>query len=376
MKKIITILLSMCMLLCLLGCQRNVATDTQPPTDDTVAQNTPAVILGVPFTAVSVPTVTDEVKAEDGTVIFTKGHQDISMTLSGQAAADQIVLDFLNRIDAGCANADSILTAAKSAYASKGSSDNWIPYSCSIRFEPTRIDQAVLSLFGNNISYTGGSHPDYRCVAINYNLITGEALSLGSILTGVDGVDQLRKLVLSDLETQKQEKYLREGYEETVNQRFAGEESHDYNWYFSDEGICFYFAPYEIAPYSSGVIVAQVPYEQLVGIITDEFFPPERQNLSGTMEFVSFDSNNNQYEHISELILDNGGQMHALQTDSCVQDIRIIVTDPLTYEDHTVYAALYLNPQEAIVIQSNDTQLRNMHVEYQSNGETVSLPLA
>ena len=79
---------------------------------------------------------------------------------------------------------------------------------------------------------------------------------------------------------------------------------------------------------------------------------------------------------MDELILDTEANTYALQTDSCVQDIRIIVTDPITYEDHTVYAALYLNPEEAIVVQANDTQLSNMHVEYCSNDQTITLPLA
>ena len=376
MKKIVSICLSVCLLLCLLGCQKPTIAETVPSTQSTEPAEIIADILGIPFTAVSVPSLAETVTAEDGTVIFTKNYQDISMTLSDQAAADQIVLDFLNRIDDACKNADTVLAAAHSAYAAKNSTDTWIPYSISVHLDPVRLDQAVLSLFGKNISYTGASHPDYRCVAVNYNLVTGEALSLGSIITGVDAVDQLKQLVLDDLKTQAAEKYLREGYEQTVAQRFAGEESYNYDWYFSDAGLCFYFAPYEIAPYSSGVIITEIPYEKLVNIITDEFFPPEQPNISGTMKFVPFDSQNNQYAHISELILDHEGQMYALQTNSCVQNIRIIVTNPTTYERYTIYGALYLNPQEAIVIQCAESALSTMQVAYLSNGQTVSLPLA
>lgn len=376
MKKIISITLSALLLLSLLGCQRPAQSETTPTTEPTDPSDlTTVTTVDIPFTAVGLPTVTDTANADDGTVIFTKTEQSITMTLSGQAAADQIVLDFLNRIDAGTASADSILDSARNAYASN-TSGNWIPYSCSIRYDPTRIDQGVLSLFGNNITYTGGSHPDYRCVAVNYNLITGEALSLGSILTGVEAVDQLHQLVLEELEKQKEEKYLRTGYQQTVEERFAGEESHNYDWYFSDAGLCFYFAPYEIAPYSSGVITAQIPYEKLLGIITDEFFPPEQQNLKGTVEFLSFDADEQQYAHISELILHNDGQMYTLRTDSCVQDIRIMSTDGQTQERHAIYAALYLNPGDAIVLQCSDSSLSTMFVEYTSNGQTVTLPLA
>lgn len=373
MKKITSAILSACLLLSLVGCQKPVTSGSEPDVIATGPADIPAVItMDVPFTAVSVPSVTESAVADDGTVIFTKSYQSIALTLSGQAAADQIVLDFLNRVDTACANADSISDAAKSAYSG---SENWIPFTCSVKFNPTRIDQGVLSLFGNSVSYTGGSHPDYSCVAANYNLITGESLTLGSILTHVDAVDKLCRLVIEELDGQAQEKNLRSGYEDQIKQRFAGEESYDDDWYFSESGLCFYFAPYEIAPYSSGVIIAEVPYDKLVDIIADEFFPPERQNLTGTVSFRTFDSETTQYAHISELIFDNEGQMYALQADSCVQDIRLIVTNAETGDSYTAYAALYLNPNDAIIIQCDADALSTMQVQYQSGDQIVTLPL-
>ena len=377
MKKIISIIIAACFFLCLLGCQKPAQSETISTEAATTAPDEiPAVTtVDVPFTAVALPTFTTSETAEDGTVVFTKTYQEIALTLSGQAAADQIVLDFLNRVDSATANASSLSANAQSAFASADTS-NWIPHALSIRYEPTRIDQGILSLFGNSITYTGGSHPDYRCVAVNYNLITGETLSLGSIVTSVEAVEKLHQLVLEELEKQQVEKYLRSGYAQTVDQRFAGEESYNYDWYFSDAGICFYFAPYEIAPYSSGIIVAEVPYEKLLGIITDEFFPPEQQNVVGTVEFTNFNADEQEYAHISELILDNESPMYALSTDSCVQNIRIMALDEQTQEAHAIYAALYLNPDDAIVLQCSDEMLSTMHVEYTSNGEIVTLPLA
>lgn len=371
MKKIITTILAVCMLLTLLGCQQP-DNSTTTSTDSNTSPTDAVITMDVPFTAVSVRAYTETTPADDGTVVFTKTAQHIGLTLSGQAAADNIILDFLNRVDAATANAETIAASAKNAYTG---SDNWIPYTSSVQFNPTRIDQGVLSLYGTSVSYTGGSHPDYSCVSANYNLITGESLTLGSILTGVDSVSTLKQLVLDDLKNQAEEKYLRTGYEAQVNQRFAGEESYDDDWYFSDEGLCFYFAPYEIAPYSSGVIIAQVPYEKLIGIIADEFFPPERQNLKGTVQMVPFDSQASQYANISELVFDNEGQMYALEADSCVQDLRLTVTDPESADTYTAYAALYLNPGDAIIVQCSPEALSTLALHYRNGSEIVTLPL-
>lgn len=42
------------------------------------------------------------------------------------------------------------------------------------------------------------------------------------------------------------------------------------NFSFNDEGIAFYWNPYEIAPYSEGGITVTVPYSGLQGLLTDK----------------------------------------------------------------------------------------------------------
>ena len=374
MKKVLSIIISVCTLLSLLGCQKPATQSTVAETTSTTAPTAQeGLSMDVPFTAVSVPAVTQTIAADDGTVIFTKSYQDISLTLSGQAAADKIVLDFLNKVDLACTNADAIASTVQNAYSSP---INWTPYSCTVRFDPTRLDQSVLSLYGTSVSYSGGSHPDRTCLAANYDLITGDALTLGSILTHEDATNHLCQLVIDALDKIKAEKQLHTGYADLVKERFSGEESYDDDWYFSETGLCFYFAPYEIAPYSSGIVTAEVPYSKLVGIIADGYFPSERQVLTGKITFSQFDQSNTTYSHISELIFQNDGQMYTLQSDSCVQDIRIMVKNPQTSESYIAYAALYLNPGDAIVIQCEPSLLDTINVHYQSGGETIVLALS
>lgn len=379
MKKIISCILVIGMVITIVGCQKPVGQETT----DTAGQTEPLIESGpisidAPFTAVGLPTITEEVTAEDGTVLFSKTYPNLSLTLSGQAAADLIIVDFLNKVDAAVASADSIAESAKEKYTGSGS---WTPYSYQIAYRPARIDRGVLSLFGITTTYSGGSHPEYACVSASYNLLTGDPLTLGSILTHVDSLEPLCELVISKLEAQAEEKSLRTGFQADIRQRFAGEESYDDDWYFSDTGLCFYFAPYEIAPYSSGVITAQIPYSELVGIIGDEFFPAENQIQNGNAQVVPYSAEAAaKYSHISEMIFDNDGQMYFVEADSCIQNIRLTSTQTAaeqtgTQARETVYKALYLNPGDAIMVQIAEENAGTITIEYEQDGQLVRIPL-
>ena len=381
MKKFFSFLLSLSLSLTLFGCTEETiapttaATETTqvPTTIETTPVITEPINLSGPMTAVSLPTVTETVTSEDGTTLFQYTYQNMSLTLSAQATADMVILDFLSRMDDTRLTADSILSSAKENYT--GSSD-WIPYLYQITYDTQRIDRGVLSLFGNTITYTGASHPETSCASANYNLLTGDVLTLGSILADESVITSLCDLVIKHLNEIAAEKYLRSGYESDVKARFSGEASYDEDWYFSQTGLCFYFAPYEIAPYSSGVIIAEVPYSELVGIITDEFFPAEQQPLSGTVNIMPFTTNNaSQFSQISELILDQYGGMSIIYCDSSVQFLRVFVSDPTTDLSYVAYAAEYLNPGDAVTIQYDENSPYDIQIDYLSNGTVCTLKL-
>lgn len=376
MKKIISCILVLCLILAAAGCTKDPVADT-PTTTAPTATETPFVpqSISAPYAAVSLPIVTEEIKADDGNVIFSKSYQNMQLTLSGQATADKIILDFMNKVDSAVLFSDSIADAAKNSYATSG---NWIPYSFRLRYEPTRIDAGVLSLFGSAVTYSGGSHPEYACVSANYNLVSGDALTLGSILTHEDKLNALRDLLITKLDAQAEEKFLQGGYRDVITDRFAGEESYDGDWYFSETGLCFYFAPYEIAPYSSGVIIAEIPYSELAGIIEEEFFPAENSIQNGNATIIPYsDDAADKYNQISELVLDPNGDMYFVEADSCIMQIRIYVNNEsqTTAITEPVYMAYYLNPGDAIMVQVSEEMAENLSVVYIRNGDIVTVPL-
>ena len=385
MRKILIMILAICLLLSLAGCttpanktqgSTSSSTSAEPTAEDTtVASDADASVEQMPMVSVAVPVITQTEEAHDGTVIFNYTFQNISLIVPDPEVADKVIVDFLNRIDQTSSNAEAIRSAAQNNYTTGAS---WNPYLCQITYDPMRVDYGVLSMFGSYASYSGTPHPETSYVSANYDLVTGELLSLDDILTEDASADTLYQSVVDALTLLKEENYLYEGFEETVNDRFSKGLAHDDAWYFSQDGLCFYFSPYEIAPYSSGVIIAEVPYDQLTGILNDAYFPAERETAAGSVDVEIFDENDlEKFTQFAEIVLAEGSDKILLHTDKSVYDIRIETgswsSDGSTFTpEHTVFAAYSLTPGDAIMVESQfkDT-LPTLRLCYTTNGKTV-----
>ena len=146
MKKWICLILAASLALLLLGCRRKdktpPATDHNPTTATGQQNNDPA-DEKVDLIAVSVPAVTEDTAADDGTVVFQYTYQHMSLVLDKPDVADKIILDFLNRVDSTKESATTTATSAKTAY---DGNKNWTPYLYHVTYSPMRIDHKVLSL--------------------------------------------------------------------------------------------------------------------------------------------------------------------------------------------------------------------------------------
>ncbi len=123
-------------------------------------------------------------------------------------------------------------------------------------FEAVRNDARFISLTQNRYQYTGGAHGMNWLTASNVNLQTGRD-------------DQLSDLFVTDAD-----------YRGFLNQFVRREGSKrnyplwgfngirpDSSFYLTKEGIVLFFQPYEIAPYSEGVVRMLVPYGDLAGML-------------------------------------------------------------------------------------------------------------
>jgi len=345
---------------------------TEPATiAPTEAETEPEpVAVQLPMVAVSVPHAVETITADNGDVIYRKTTQSISLTMRDPDVADKIILDFLNRIDSQSGDEPHVRAAAEAAY----SADSyWDTYFFDIIYNPTRVDHSILSLFGDVVSYSGNNHPQRTCVAANYNMVTGDVLTLGSILYHIDAKSTLCDLVIQHLDAIAEEKYLLDGYQDVVRKRFNRDESFDEDWYFSNDGLCFYFAPYEIAPYTSGVIVAEIPYSELTGVIADDFFPPEEDVLEGNVVSVDMDAADlDQFNQITELTINDDGDMILLYAVGAVRNVRIetgLLNGSAFTPEHTLMGTYTLSPGDAIMLKVNCSDEKPIRVSFESGDE-------
>lgn len=344
---------------------------TSAPTEPT--QNPDIAPVYENMYSVSIPFNIENHHAEDGTTIFTFSYQDILPQHQDREVADKIKLDFTDRIEKSRVNSLSILNLAKAQYSPDA---EFTPLSYQVQYDVTRIDQGVLSMFGQILQTSSASGANRSLIAANYDMVTGDVLTIGSILYHIDTKDDLAQLVIDQLK-ERDDITLFDEYPETVMARFEQDESVDEDFYFSDVGLCFYFAPYEIAPRSSGTVIVEIPYNKLTGVIADAYFPAERIHTTGTISCVAFQETHwEKYEQFTEVVAADSTRV-LLTTDSAVQDIRIFeIVSPddnmMQAQTKNIFATNFLASENAIIFEADFSSTSDYMLSYSVNGTTES----
>ena len=331
--------------------------------------------LQQPMHAILMPTVTDQFKADDGTVIFQRSYQRIQLILNGTDADETIAADLKRRMDSVLADTSDLEADARDHYTQEP--EYWTAHFVDISYTPTRIDQSILSLFGNYSSYTGGTHPSLTTESVTYDLSTGNALKLRDILVENYSNSDLCALVAAALAPVSDELYY--DYETCLQDIFSVNFSSIHNWYFSNSGLAFHFAPYEIAPYSSGTIIATIPYEDLGGILREQYLPSSEPAATGSMYAEMYlDDDSERFTFLAELELDPNGTRVLLHPDAAVTDLRI-ESGTWSYDGSryipvsTVFAADSLGLSNGIILTADLTDEENvLRLVYSSGGQEVS----
>lgn len=385
MKRLLAALMVLCLALACVGCGIASAPDhtstsgsgttpddlvTTPTTDPYHSDQ-----LQQPMHAISMVNVSENTYADNGTVIFTNSYQKIGLILNGKDSQSVIAADLDRRTSAFLSDHADIISMAQNHYA-MGPMD-WYPYFTDISYTPTRIDQTVMSLFCNYSVYYGGVHPTYVTDSVTYDLSTGNALKLGDILVDTCTSADLCTLVETALAPDADALFF--DYQDWLQDIFSVDLNKITNWYFSRTGLCFHFAPYAIAPYSSGTIIATIPYEQLEGILQEEFFPKSLENSNGSLYAEVFlPDDTERFAFLAEVKLVPDGTSVLIHPDATVTDVRIESGEwssdgsrfiPVS----TVFAADSIGISNGIVITANlHTDAPTLRLIYSSGGQEVS----
>ena len=388
MKKFVILLL--CVVILCSGCRTDTVEPTvestiastpghtDPPPTSSTAETEPPMLYSVPLIAVSMPFQEYALSGSDNTIVFRYHCQDLHLTLEDPHVADAIALDFLNAVDVESGAAAKLYREANTAYTGQ---KDWEPYSMQVTYHTMRLDNSILSMYGSHVAYTGNPRLGVTNSSLTYDLLTGQRLSLRGILTKNFSADALSKLLVDALSPQASQGLLYADYAYVVSEMFSTNTPVE-NWYLSHTGLCFYFAPYDIAPYSTGTVLAEIPYEQLTGILNDAYFPAEQIVLTGNPSVTTFHSADTEaLNQFAELILSKNAAEYLLTTNGAVQNLRIQLgtwsEDRTTFTpDTTVFASMALCSTDGIMLQVDDDSLGRLAIRYESAGNAVTVPVS
>jgi hypothetical protein len=105
----------------------------------------------------------------------------------------------------------------------------------------------IVSLVHRFYQYSGGAHGNYGCTAFNYNKKDGTSIAVENLSTNIDGLTAIAEKAfveqngkLTDFQFENNRFYLPDVF------------------YFTENGIVFYYNIYEIAPYATGAVILEL----------------------------------------------------------------------------------------------------------------------
>lgn len=154
---------------------------------------------------------------------------------------------------------EELLTYAKQAHAA---GDNTLPYTVTVDFEVEVCSINAVSVVFTKTEHAGETRDSFTRRAYNYSPVNSSAFSLSNIFSVSSStyLSNIYDAVLAEIEKNPSLYY--GDYPNLV--KFFELSA---RWYFSEDGLVVFFNPFEIAPYSAGIVEFTLPYGDLSGIM-------------------------------------------------------------------------------------------------------------
>ena len=211
-----------------------------------------------------------------------------------------------------------------------------------------RCDTRVLSAVFDVSQDIGGIHADSTRTSRSYNADNGSLLSLADIAKNEEQLKTFIKnyvigLAAGDDYKEGGVSILFDDFESTINDLVdAGA-----NWYFSDGGLVFYANPYDIAPYSRGVLLFEIPYSALEEFIDEGFMPVEYEGENGMLLADDGDKlDRSSLNILGTVTVDEDGQSVVLSAEETVYNVKIYTSGRMLWQRN------YLTTGEGVEVKS------------------------
>lgn len=212
----------------------------------------------------------------------------------------------------------------------------------------TRCDTRVLSVVFDVSQDVGGIHADSTRTSRSYNADDGSLLTIADIAKNEEQLKTFIKnyvigLAAGDDYKEGGVSILFDDFESTISDLVdAGA-----NWYFSDNGLVFYANPYDIAPYSRGVLTFEIPYSALAEFIDESFMPVEYEGDNGMLLADDGDKlDRSSLNILGTVTVDEDGQSVVLSAEETVYNVKIYTSGRMLWQRN------YLTTGEGVEVKS------------------------
>lgn len=285
----------------------------------------------------------EELKSDDGTTYYRQSLGTATVSSKDERAAERINSSLAELYVRFGADAEYTRRVAEDQ---PDGEQIALSYYCAPSV--TRCDTRVLSAVFDVSQDIGGIHADSTRTSRSYNADNGSLLTLADIAKNEEQLKTFIKnyvigLAAGDDYKEGGVSILFDDFESTINDLVdAGA-----NWYFSDGGLVFYANPYDIAPYSRGVLLFEIPYSALEEFIDESFMPVEYEGDNGMLLADDGDKlDRSSLNILGTVTVDEDGQSVVLSAEETVYNVKIYTSGRMLWQRN------YLTTGEGVEVKS------------------------
>lgn len=285
----------------------------------------------------------EELKSDDGTMYYRQSLGTATVSSKDERAAERINSSLAELYVRFGADAEYTRRVAEDQ---PDGEQIALSYYCAPSV--TRCDTRVLSAVFDVSQDIGGIHADSTRTSRSYNADNGSLLTLADIAKNEEQLKTFIKnyvigLAAGDDYKEGGVSILFDDFESTISDLVdAGA-----NWYFSDGGLVFYANPYDIAPYSRGVLTFEIPYSALEEFIDEGFMPVEYQGDNGMLLADDGDKlDRSSLNILGTVTVDEDGQSVVLSAEETVYNVKIYTSGRMLWQRN------YLTTGEGVEVKS------------------------
>lgn len=285
----------------------------------------------------------EELKSDDGTTYYRQSLGTATVSSKDERAAERINSSLAELYVKFGADAEYTRRVAEDQ---PDGEQIALSYYCAPSV--TRCDTRVLSAVFDVSQDVGGIHADSTRTSRSYNADDGSLLTIADIAKNEEQLKTFIKNYVIGLAAGDDYKeggisILFDDFESTINDLVdAGA-----NWYFSDGGLVFYANPYDIAPYSRGVLLFEIPYSALEEFIDEGFMPVEYEGENGMLLADDGDKlDRSSLNILGTVTVDEDGQSVVLSAEETVYNVKIYTSGRMLWQRN------YLTTGEGVEVKS------------------------